>query len=176
MQYYDGAAWATVGPAAAGGLTLISTTTIGTTVASVTVSSAFSATYENYKITVTGGAGSVQDEQFTLKLGSTTTGYYAGYIGTNYSTGVASPIADNNAGLWTRFGIGRTNGIIANIDLLGPNLAKNTYIVGSQITDSLSRSGSGVLLDTTQYTAFTFTPASGTVTGGTIRVYGYQNS
>jgi hypothetical protein len=41
-----------------GGLTLISTTTIGTTVSSITVSGAFSATYDNYKIVVSGGTGS----------------------------------------------------------------------------------------------------------------------
>jgi hypothetical protein len=34
----------------------------------------------------------------------------------------------------------------------------------------------GFLNNTTSYTAFTFTPSSGTLTGGTIRVYGYRNS
>ena len=32
----------------------------------------------------------------------------------------------------------------------------------------------GILKDTTSHTGFTFTPASGTLTGGTIRVYGYS--
>jgi hypothetical protein len=32
------------------------------------------------------------------------------------------------------------------------------------------------LNDTTAYTAFTLTTSSGTITGGTIKVYGYQNS
>jgi hypothetical protein len=34
----------------------------------------------------------------------------------------------------------------------------------------------GFLNDTTSYTAFTLTANSGTLTGGEIRVYGYQNS
>ena len=33
-----------------------------------------------------------------------------------------------------------------------------------------------ILADTTQYTAFTIAPNTGTLTGGTIRVYGYSNS
>jgi hypothetical protein len=74
-QFYDGSSWNPVGVAP--GLVLISTTTIGTTVASVTVSGAFSATYDNYKIIVSGGVGST-NITLRLKLGSTTTGYYAG--------------------------------------------------------------------------------------------------
>jgi hypothetical protein len=35
---------------------------------------------------------------------------------------------------------------------------------------------SGMLNNTTSYTAFTITPSSGTMTGGTVRVYGYANS
>jgi hypothetical protein len=162
--------------AAAGGLTLISATTIGTTVASVTVSSAFSSTYDNYKIIVTGGTGTVNNELLQLKLGATTTGYSAGYTGVTYSTGAANLTNDNNAANWSRFGVVQTNGLVGNLDLLGPNLAKNTYIIGTQIADTVSRSGSGLLANTTQYTDFTFTPATGTLTGGTIRVYGYANS
>ena len=59
------------------------------------------------------------------------------------------------------------------------NLAKNTIIVGRSAqasTTGLAMWQNGYLNDTTQYTAFTLTPGSGTLTGGTIRVYGYQNS
>ena len=41
-----------------GGLTLVKTEAIGTTVGSVTVTDAFSATYNAYKIIVDGGVGS----------------------------------------------------------------------------------------------------------------------
>jgi hypothetical protein len=58
------------------GMTLISTTTIGTTVSSVNVTSAFSTTYDNYKIIVSGGVSS-STPTFSLKLGSTATGYYS---------------------------------------------------------------------------------------------------
>jgi hypothetical protein len=61
------------------GMTLISTTTIGTTVSSVNVTSAFSATYDNYKIMISDGVASTT-VVLSIKLGATATGYYsAGY-------------------------------------------------------------------------------------------------
>ena len=56
----------------ASGLTLISATTIGTSVSSVTVSSAFSTTYDNYFITVNGGTstanGNILIQLITLNI------------------------------------------------------------------------------------------------------------
>jgi len=175
VQYYDGAAWATVGPSTAGALTLISATTIGTTVSSVTVSSAFSATYDAYKIIISGGTGSDQ-ELLALKLGSTTTGYYAGYTGITYSSGAAILGADNNAAAFTQAARISTNGINLNIELMSPFLAGKTFFSGSISGTSNTKISSGFLDNSTSYTAFTLTPTLGTITGGTIRVYGYSNS
>jgi len=180
VQYYDGAAWATVGPAAASGLTLVSATTIGTTVSSVTVSSAFSATYDAYKIVITGGISS-QSGGVTLKLslGATATGYYSAQMGAAYATATVSTVTDNNAASWTRTGHADENGINANIELTSPFLSKNTVLSCSaayQDTTATAAVVSGFLNNTTSYTAFTITPSSGTLTGGTIRVYGYALS
>jgi hypothetical protein len=174
-QYYDGATWQAVGVTP--GLVLISSTTIGTTVASVTVTGAFSSTYDNYKIVLSGGTSSAV-ETIGLKLGATTTGYYGSFVRYNYS-GVLSLANDNNAAQFTRFGFGNTNGLIGVCDLFSPNLAKSTFLAGG-VAYAETTNGAGAyhayLNDTTQYTAFTLSPASGTLTGGTIRVYGYQNS
>jgi hypothetical protein len=172
---YNGSAWVYLSTSRAnpGGLDLIKTQTIGSAVSSVTVSDAFSSTYDNYKIIISGGTCSSADRLFQIKLGSTTTGYYAGYSGTVFSTSAATLFADNNAANWTRFAIGRTDGLVGDFDLVGPNLAKNTYIHGFQIDTTLVRIGAGFLNNTTQYTDITFTTDSGTVTGGTIYVYGY---
>ena len=180
VQYYDGAAWATVGPAvaAASGLTLISTTTIGTTVSTVTISSAFSATYDNYKIIVSGGALS-SNENLALQLGATTTGYYAGATNISYG-GVVTGVGDSNAASWTRFGGGSTNGLIGSADIFMPFAAKNTLIIFAKaipITTQNAQLSAGFLDNTTSYTAFTINVSGGaTMTGGTIKVYGYQNS
>ena len=161
-----------------GGLTLISTTTIGTAVASVTVSGAFSATYDNYIIVVSGGAGSTA-ARLDMTIGATTAGYYFGVIGANYSTGTSNISTVNNGAAWQFVGHMNTDGIVAYIQVIAPNLAKNTAlsIASPQfLTNGAGFAGGGYLNDTTQYTAFTITPASGTMTGGTIRVYGYANS
>lgn len=176
VQYYDGAAWATVGPASAGGLTLIKAETIGTAVASVTVTGVFSSTYDNYKVIVSGGTASVDDSQLTLVLGATTTGYYMSYSGVNFSGATASLVSNNNAASWTRVGSGFTNGLQTNFELVAPNLAKTTSITGAMASVGAARSFSGYVGNTTQYTAFTMAIDAGTMTGGTIRVYGYSNS
>jgi len=178
VQYYTGAAWATVGPSTASGLTLVSATTIGTTVGSVTVSGAFSATYDAYKITVSGGVAST-GEKIGLKLGASVTGYYAGVTTVTYSTAAAALDADNNATSWTRVGRGATTGLNINVDVINPFLATRTTIFGQYVSfDTAAAAGmnSGFHNVATSFTDFTLTPAAGTLTGGTIRVYGYQNS
>lgn len=175
LSVYKGSAWAPVS-----GLTLISATTIGTTVSSVTVSNCFSATYDAYKIIITDGISSVAaGASLKLTLGATATGYYSGQIRVAYSGAGVGSDSDNNAASWTRVGNGDDNGLNANIELTSPFLSKNTQLFcGSafQNTTGTAASISGFLNNTTSYTAFTITPESGTLTGGTIRVYGYANS
>ena len=162
----------------AGGLTLISATTIGTTVASVEVTGAFSATYDGYLITVSGGVTSV-DAVISLQLGSTTTGYYMAGSVNNFSDGAATGIAGNNTAAFLRAGHATSNGINLNVDLQNPFLSKVT-IINTQVVALLTAGNAGnfggFLNNTTSYTAFTLTPNTGTMTGGTIRVYGYANS
>lgn len=158
--------------AAGGGLTLVKSQAIGTAVSSVTVTGAFSATYESYKIVVTGGTGSINNDGIGLTLGSTATGYNAGYSGATYTTGANTSISNNNASSWLPGGYVLTDGLSFNVELTNPFLAKNTYFLSSVISSVNARTGSGVLLNTTSYTAFTLT-TTGTMTGGTIYVYGY---
>jgi hypothetical protein len=178
VQYYDGAAWATVGPATAGGLTLITAQTIGTTVSSVTVTGAFSSTYDNYKIIISGGVGSA-NMNLLLTLGATAAGYYWVNHETTYSGGADGSSTGNNTSSW-RAGGANTNTIYQNIEIMSPNLAKNTTFQGgfggnNSLVTAVS-SMAGILNDSTQYTAFTLTTSTGTITGGTIRVFGYLNS
>ena len=177
VQYYDGAAWATVGPAAAAasGLTLVSATTVGTTVASVTVSSAFSATYDNYRIIYTGGVASAENV-LQLTLGATTTTYYfsIGYI--PYDTGTFATITTNNGSHWTYAGSGNTTITILDCDIFRPFAASKTIMTGKVANLGNAQFYGGYLNNSTSYTAFTVTCSTGTITGGTIRVYGYQNS
>ena len=176
VQYYTGAAWATVGPATAGALTLVKTQTIGSAVSSVAVTDAFSATYENYKIIVNGGAASAGPGLQCI-LGATTAGYYWGGAGQSFA-GSAVSGQQANYSSWD-CGAAVPNGIFANIDILSPQLASRTVFSGVNIratTTGLFISVGGFLDNATQYTGFTLNPSSGTLTGGTIRIYGYSNS
>lgn len=175
VQYYTGSAWATVGPASASALTLISATTIGSAVSSVTVSSAFSATYDNYQIFVNGGVASGNcDLKFTL--GATVTGYYSQGIYASYNATVAGDGAANTSS-FNYGGGGSTDSLFANLIVRSPYLSQRTYM-SAPLNSSTTVAGfaSGLLNNTTSYTAFTFTPNAGTLTGGTIYVYGYAKS
>jgi hypothetical protein len=174
-QTYNGSSWVSL--VTAPGLVLVKTQTIGTAVASVTVSDAFSATYDNYLITVTGGAGSTA-ENVGLQFGATATGYYTSVFSVNYSSGSLTGARNNNATSLTFAGYMNANGIMFNVSVTNPFLAKNTGYSGAYMAiDTAGGSGTyaGFLNNTTSYTAFTLIPV-GTLTGGTIRVYGYANS
>lgn len=171
---YDGSSWQLVGDS---GLVLISSTTIGSAVSSVTVSNAFSSTYDNYKIIVTGGAAS-SNSYLKLTLGATTTGYYfAGfYTNLNWASGL-NGYAEANAAAWYG-GTANVDELFADISIFMPNLAKKTtYAVNysDARTGAETSQYAGFVNNTTQYTAFTLTTAAGTMTGGTVKVYGYKN-
>ena len=165
---------ATVNALPSAGLTLIKTQTIGTAVSSVTVSDAFSATYDAYKIVVTGGVCSSADA-LTLKLGATTTNYKWSLIYTGYSGTGAGSITSGGTSSFVYVLSGDTNRIIGNIELNNPFNTKNTGINSAWVSPSDTGSFSGYLNNSLSYTAFTLAPISATMTGGTIRVYGYQN-
>lgn len=174
-QTYNGSAWVSL--VTAPGLNLVKSQTIGTAVASVTVSDAFSSTYDNYQIVVSGGGGSTA-ARLTIALGATATGYYYGVTGWNYSNSQAA-IGAANATAFDYVGHFNTDGIIMNLSMLAPNLAKNTSMNGQYAENKTNGAGfsfAGYLANTTAYTAFTISASSGTLTGGTIRVYGYANS
>jgi hypothetical protein len=173
-QYYDGSTWQAVGGAS--GLVLISTTTIGTSVSTVTVSNAFSATYENYKIILSGGVAS-GTAAVTMILGATTSSYYAGYNRVEYASGSSIPNNNNNAANWSAVGEATTDGLAGNIELQQPFATKRTNMqtsFGSSRSTGFGLAGGGYLNNATSYTGFTI--GGPTLTGGTIKVYGYQNS
>jgi hypothetical protein len=172
LQYYSGTSFVPVGGSS--GLTLISATTVGTTVASVTVSSAFSATYDNYRVIYTGGVASTAVD-LGITLGATTANYYFSFGYIPYG-GAMQVVTVNNGASWAYAGGANTALTFISCDIFRPFAADETLITSNGANASNGNFGGGYLNNTTSYTAFTITPSSGTITGGTIRVYGYQNS
>jgi hypothetical protein len=155
------------------GLRLVKKQTIGTAVASVVVNDAFSATYDNYKIMISGGVGSTANN-ILFTLGATTTGYYEARLNITYVGGALGANTTNNGANGT-IGQQTTQGLFANLDIISPFLTKQTNWGSTQLSATTTRIDQvqGMLNNTTSYTAFTITPGSGTLTGGTIYVYGY---
>lgn len=159
------------------GLWLVKTQTIGTAVSSVTVTGAFSSTYDTYKVVINSGVGSTA-ANIAFRLGSSTTGYYSGGVVYNYATAAGTATNDNNAASLTRAGQCDTGAINLDLTVIDPALAKITKfnhwyaLPGTTFNGGM---GAGFHNVATAFTDFTLTPSAGTLTGGTIRVYGYRN-
>lgn len=153
--------------------------TIGSAVSSITITGCFTSEFDNYLITLIGGltSNSNIDLRMTLRTsnGSTsTTGYYAALI---YSTmDSATPLAYNisNGGYWANSAC--SNGTKPNMyaNVLNPNIADYTFITNSFIRSNAVGTHQGWHTVSTAYNSFVLTCSSGTITGGTIRVYGYN--
>jgi hypothetical protein len=158
---------------AAGGLVFIKSQVIGSGVTSVTVTGAFSATYDNYLILMN-GTSSTADDNGRMTLGSANTGYYGNLLyATPSSPGTFLGASDNNGGnfayIWRSY-----SGGSANISVGTPFLAQKTTVRGDWITTAANGTYTGVQASSTSFTSFTLTCAAGALTGGTISVYGYR--
>jgi hypothetical protein len=156
------------------GLTLVKTQTIGAAVSSVTVTGAFSTTYDAYKIIVSGGVGSAATF-LQLKLGAAATNYDNATFGVSTAGSFSGGFSQND----TSFNVAavvNTNFIDVNLDLINPFLTKFTLASGDLRRATIFQRYVGLHKTADSYTAFTLTPETGTITGGTIRVYGYKNS
>lgn len=159
------------------GLWLVKTQTIGTSQTSIPVTNAFSTTYENYFITVSGGA-SVAAAAVSLQLGASGTGYYSGQIGTDYTSDTIRYLRDNNSTVWQYAGGAYPDGVALAVTLFRPALASRTGIIihgrPDYRTNGSALGGNGYHNVATGYTGFTIA-CSSAITGGTIRVYGYRD-
>jgi hypothetical protein len=153
------------------GLVLITSATVGTAVSSITVNSAFSAAYENYRVIYSGGAASGNGE-FYLTLGGITSGYSSSLIYASGSTPTAA--SQNSVSSW--FWAGTTNGTFAEstFEITNPFDTKSKSYISSLKLNSARGMSMGFCTSTASATAFTLTPTTGTITGGTIKVYGYK--
>lgn len=161
-----------------GGLVYVTSQTIGSTVSSVTVSNCFSSTYDNYRITVTGGAAST-NISITIAFSGITTGYYGGLVAAKYDTGAVSGLGVNNAASWTYAGFGDANTLTLTADLLNVSTTERKHIAAGYTviaTGAYYGSFAGELTNTTAATSLVVAASTGTMTGGTITVYGYRKA
>jgi hypothetical protein len=155
------------------GLWLVKSQAVGTGVSSVVVNGAFTADYDSYKIIYDGGVGSTF-VTIAMQLGASATGYNMSLPYVTY--GAASPLGTSilNGTSFALIGAGNTNYLGVDVDVLSPNLARFTRVQGAYIADAESGSYTGIHKVATAYTDFSLIIAGGTITGGTVRVYGYR--
>jgi hypothetical protein len=172
IEAYNGSAWIGVG-----GLQLIKTQVVGSAVSSVTVSNAFNATYDNYRIIWTGGNGSGADLRLTL--GASVASYSGALIYNRPNTPAPAGISVSNGSFWQYgAGLSSSNGQHCSFEIYQPFVAARTTVFTKvmQISDATSAFGtfSGFHDVAASYSSFTITPSTGTITGGTIFVYGFS--
>ena len=161
---------------ASGGLQLVKTQTVGTAVNTVTVTSAFNATYDAYKIIATGVAAT-GNGNVTLQLTGLTTGYTGNLISANFASGAPASSGYNNIASITHGGGVDLTSLHFDFDIDGPFLARPTFIICKYMDGASAGVTTVRQTSSTSTTGFTITaPGVTTFTGGTIRVYGYVNS
>ena len=165
-----GIKWATP---SAGALALVAAQAIGTGVSSVTVTNAFSTTYDAYKVFLIGCTSSAASgNAIKIQLGAATTLYYYGGCFTSYNT-TASGIGAANQDGWIAGAIENPASSL-EMEIYQPFQALPTYFTANN-TFPASRSGriDGCQNSNTSFTDLKISPQAGTFTGGTLYVYGY---
>ena len=151
------------------------TVTIGTGNSAIAVTSAFSADFDNYMILLSGGVGST-GQAVALQIGAATTGYYYSGHGWTYAGAAVNANGANTAN-FAFVGFSTTSNNSAQIWLDGPHNTTTTGLMANYVEHRTNGGGAniwGYLNNTTSYTGFTLSVA-GTMTGGTIRVYGLRD-
>ena len=163
------------------GMWLVKSQTIGTGVSSVTVTDAFSADFDNYRIMINFNSNTTNNQSGGLRLRTaagvdSTTNYFYGWIYGNPSTGAVSSAGNSSGNRFDyAFNSYGTAGSSAAVDVMKPFLSALTMISSAAPRGDLVGNMTGYHSLADSYTGFTLLPSAGTLTGGTIRVYGYRN-
>jgi len=155
------------------GLVYVKSQTVGSAVSTVAVSNAFNATFDNYLITYTSGTQTV-DTNIKMQLGSATTNYYGVMIYSSFLGGSINNASQNNAAQWDFAGGGNSSLSTIHCEVLAPFLSIPTHLSSFIRYSTVYGRNVGYQGDSTSFTAFTVFPSAGTLTGGTITVYGYR--
>ncbi len=155
------------------GMVFIKSVSISSGAAFVQVNGAFSGTFDNYRIVINNINNSTGNQGLTFTWPGITTGWYGNRTQMiDSSTSLTVGTHQNNIPIVGVVQTSNQSGL--TMDVLSPAIAIRSVIMGSYYgnyngTFSYQHNVS------TAYTAFSIAPQAGTFTGGTIRVYGYNN-
>lgn len=183
VQYYDGATWATVGPAAASALTFLTSGTIGAVSSVSLANSTFTATYRNYLVVLDCEFSTNANLQVRMRAsGTDNTNATYNWAITNTNTG--GTVAGQGTAadtLWrVAYGAAATNRSAAiTFTVYGPQAAVVTRLstygmsADNNYNATATVQAAGVFTATTSFDAMSFiAPFS----SGAYRVYGLADS
>jgi hypothetical protein len=157
------------------GLWLVKSQTIGAGVSSIPVTGCFSASYDNYKIMISGGVASAANTEIGLQMGTNTANYFNSLIYFNWNSSGTANAFGAAFNTMKYMGSGDTSNLYLNVDVQSPFLTKRTLASSlSGVDDARGGWSQCLLKDNNSYTGFTIVATGGTLTGGTISVYGYK--
>jgi hypothetical protein len=160
------------------GMWEIKSDTIGTAVASATVTSVFTTDYQTYKIVVSGVSFSTAGTAVYLKLNNSTGSTYYGNMIYNVPTSgsLAGVSAINGSNLGFFVTTSSSSGLNDfEVTIGNPFTATTSNCFGTYAGRSYNGSVGTHDSNAASSTGFILAPGAGTMTGGTIRIYGYRN-
>jgi hypothetical protein len=154
------------------GLWLVKSQTVGTGVSSVTVTGAFNADFDNYRVIWTGGTFGVNDNAISVQFANTAHHYasmrYDSYTGSGSGTLFTNAQTSAYTGL---SGTATQTSIV--MDVMSPYLSQFTKWSNMLTSNLYVGYAGGVYAQNTSITSITFIQGGG-MTGGTIDIYGYR--
>jgi hypothetical protein len=179
VQYYDGAAWATVGPATSGALVRVGGGTLSG--ATTTFDNVFSATYKFYLITISNGEND-SNANLTFQFryaGPTTeaTGYYAGLFGFGFNATTAASGNNNSTSATVALLAGAS--FTGQLQVTSVDSASYRSRFAGNFSSANNNGGyvvGGENSNSRVHTGFVLGTSAGTFTAGTVNIYGYALS
>jgi len=160
-------------------LSAVGTVTVGTNNTSVTLNGVFSSLYDNYRVIYNGAGNGTANHHLRVTLGGIVAGYYGSMFGGAWGFNTTHAIGVNNQASWLYAGFGTTGYVMLDADIYNPNISGRNKFITTRWTFNDTNSAYsmfvGELVNTTQLTTLTITPSTGSITAGSIRVYGYRN-
>jgi len=172
-------------PGTVGGLVHIKTVSIGSTVSSIAVDNVFSSAYKNYRIVFnTDGATNTNNTTASLRLRASTTpnsgsNYHSRGSSTTSSALESLILTSQTSWVFHNFTSGNTQESHSYIEMFKPFTAAFTHAWFNQFRNTAGSFQSSQFFSlhtaATSYDGFEINITTGSITGGTISVYGYKD-
>jgi hypothetical protein len=157
------------------GLWLVKTQTIGSGVATVSVTNAFSSSYTNYLVQIS-TVYSVGAVRVFLQCNNSTGATYAGnWFFMDNSSGAVNGATAGSTGAFDIALSSSTGPTDIMVNVFNPFTAVAARMTTEFAGHTYVGAGGGRDTSTNSSTGFTLSVASGNMTGGTVRVYGYRD-